>query len=131
MVWRKGESGNPTGRPRGAVDKRAKITDGMLAAAGLVAEQVLAKALLGDMQAARLLLDRVLPTVRAQAQSVKFELPADSTPADQARAVLAAIAQGEIDPATGQSIIAAISAAVGIIEATELEARIAALEGKQ
>ena len=131
MAWAKGQSGNPAGRKRGVPDKRQKITAGMLAGAELVSEQVLAQALLGDMAAARLIFDRVLPTVRSQQQSVKFELPADSTPADQARAVLAAIAQGEIDPATGQSIIAAISAAVGIIEATELEARIAALEGKQ
>ena len=60
--FRKGESGNPAGRPKGAKGKRNQIpeeltADALAKLAALVAE--------GDTQAVRMVLDRVIPTLRA------------------------------------------------------------------
>ncbi len=83
----------------------------------------------GDVQAARLLLERVLPPVRSLEPAAELPgLPADAGPAVFARAVLAAAAAGEVAPSQAAALIAAAAGAVRVIEAGELEARIQALE---
>jgi hypothetical protein len=67
--WRKGQSGNPKGRPKRSESVTQWIhelsqqvdTDGMMKGQ-LVAEAVYAAALSGDMRAAKLILDRIEPT---------------------------------------------------------------------
>ena len=77
------------GRPpgRGAVaelrDKLAQDVDKII---GVLREQALA----GDLQAMRILLDRVLPSLRPVELPTPLDMPLDSTLTDQGRAVLAA-----------------------------------------
>ena len=69
--WKKGVSGNPSGRPPGktATQKvQAALTEGSLA----VAQKVLEAAKGGDMTAAGMVLARVSPALRSQSQAVQF-----------------------------------------------------------
>lgn len=127
--WRKGmKSPNPSGRPKGIVDKRQKVTQAMLNDAHEIASVVVAKAKEGDLQAANLVLARVMPTLAAQSERVQFDLDPTAPLATQVEQVLAATAEGEISPDTAKSIIESIGALGAIRQMDEIESRLAALE---
>ena len=83
--FRRGESGNPAGRPIGARHKATIVAEALLdgEAEGLT-RKVLEMALAGDTVALRLCLERILPPRRER--PVRFRLPALQTPADAAAA---------------------------------------------
>ncbi len=81
----------------------------------------------GDMQSIRILLERALPPLRAEDSKVAFALP-EGTLADQGEAIIRAAASGELSPTQANAMTAALGALARIVETTELEARIKALE---
>ncbi len=128
--WQRGQSGNPAGKPAGsgALQKlRASIAaDVPEILAGLIAA---AKA--GDVQAARLILERVLPPVKAIEQAVELSLPDGGTLTAQGRAVLSAVASGDLAPGQGAQLLAAIGSLAKLAEIDELTQRIEKLEATQ
>lgn len=127
--WKPGESGNPKGRTPGTGEvaaMRAAIADrvpDLLTA-------MMARALDGDVGAARLLLERAIAPLKAAEQPQAMNLP-DGTLTDQGRAVLASVAAGELAPGQGAALLGAIGTLARVTELDELTARIAALESKQ
>ena len=127
--WQKGmKSPNPKGRPKGIVDKRQKVTTAMLNDAQEIASVVIEKAKTGDLQAASLVLARVMPTLAAQAEKVQFNLDTSAPLAQQVEQVLAATAEGEIAPDNAKRIIEVIGALGAIRQMDDIEARLKALE---
>jgi hypothetical protein len=125
--FEKGKSGNPKGRPKTKVPTaplREIILIDMPDIIGKLAE--LAKA--GDVQAAKVLLDRVCPSLKPQALPVN--LPVADTLAGQGGEIISAILAGKIPPDIGGQLITALSAQAKIIEIDELTKRIEALENK-
>lgn len=104
---------------------RAKLATG----ADDVAEVVLEKAREGDMQACKLILERIVPAIKPSAESIRFALDGD-TPTDQARSIMAAIADGTIPPDQGKALIEALATVARIAELDELARRIAELEAR-
>ena len=82
----------------------------------------------GDMQAARIILDRLVPSLRPVEMPAVLTLPAGATLAGQAQAVVNAAAAGELDPSQAAQIVTALGGVAKIIETTELLKRIEALE---
>jgi hypothetical protein len=125
-----GQSGNPRGKPRGARHRTTVFAEKLMAAdIGDVVQTVIAAAKGGDMSAARLVLDRVLPPRKGSA--VRFDLPAVSNPADIVAAlgaVLAAVGRGELTPDEGGMISGLLETKRKAMETVEIEARVAALE---
>ena len=125
-AWKPGQSGNPAGRKPGTgeVSKiRAAINDRvpeLLAA-------MMAKALEGDVGAARLLLERAVAPLKAAEQAETITLPDGSLTA-QGRAVLRAVAAGELAPAQGAALLGAIGTLARVLEIDEMEARLTKLE---
>lgn len=129
--WYKGmKSPNPKGRPKGIVDKRHKMTQAMLDDAHEIAGVVVAKAKEGDLQAASLVLARVMPTLSAQAERVEFDLDPSAPLAKQVEQVLSATSNGELSTDHAERIIKAIGALGAIRQMDEFESRLAALEGR-
>ncbi|MFT3792041.1 MAG: DUF5681 domain-containing protein [Rudaea sp.] len=128
--WRKGESGNPKGRPKGSglvgELRRAIATN----ATGIV-EALARQALAGDTQAARVLLSKVLPDVKAEALPVHLPELAAGTLTERAQAALQAAGAGEVAPDTAAALVAAVGALARLREVDELESRIAALEERR
>ena len=103
----------------------------MLENADGILDAVIAKAVEGDTASAALVLARIVPALKSQAQSVQFDFDHTAPASEQAEAILAAIASGTVSPDVGRQILEAVNA-LSQIRATELlEARIAALEEKQ
>ena len=124
-------SPNKSGRPRGIVDKRVRVAQQMLDDVQGIVEVMTAKALEGDSAAASLILGRVLPSLRSQAQPVAFEFDATAPIARQVEMVLDGIASGAVPADIGKQIIDAVGALSAIRATEELEARLAALEAKE
>jgi hypothetical protein len=122
--------GNP-GKPRGA---RHRATQAALALLDGQAEALTRKAvelaLGGDGAALRLCLERIAPPRRDA--PVAFPLPAMTCARDAAHAaaaVLGAVSEGDLTPTEGAQIMALVEAWRRTFETTEIEARMAVLEG--
>lgn len=126
--WHPGmKSPNPAGRPKGSTPQ-SKLMHRMLADADGIVDAIVAKALEGDTGAASLILSRVIPALKAQAEKVQFDFDAAAPVSQQVEAVLGAISSGIIAPDVGKQVIDAISALSQVRATEELEARIVALE---
>jgi hypothetical protein len=122
--------GNP-GKPKGA---RHRATQAVLTLLEGEAEALTRKAvetaLAGDMAALRLCLERIAPP-RKDAP-VTFNLPPMRSATDAAKAagaVLDAVALGDLTPTEGTHIMALVETFRRTLETTEIESRLAALEG--
>ena len=121
-----GQSGNLRGRPTDAVKAR-KIREQILKAAPEVVTRLIEAAKAGDVLAARSLLACACPPLKPAELPVTLTLPDDGL-ADQGRAVIAALASGQLALGQASQILAGLGAVAKLVETQELEARIAALE---
>lgn len=123
--WEKGESGNPHGRPahpmaerfREAVEPRLPVIITAMADA----------AANGDAQAAKLLLDRVVPPMKPIPRAEPFPL-IGGTLTERAESILSAVSDGALAPADGKGLIDALTSLARLIELDEIERRLKALE---
>ena len=127
--WRPGQSGNPAGRKPGTGEV-AKLRAAIAEHVPDIIERLVGAARDGDTQAARLLLERVLPPVKAIEMPAVVDLPGD-TLAEHGRAVLMAAADGELAPTQAASLISALGALARVVEVDELTRRVEALEGRR
>lgn len=124
--WQAGVSGNPAGRRPGTSDV-ARLRAAIAVQMPDIVAKLVAKALHGDISAARLLLERVVPPLRPSDEGVRVSLPASSL-SDQVRAILDAMCAGEVTPSQAARLLAGLSDLARLVEVDELEARVRALE---
>lgn len=87
-----GASGNPTGRPRTeSAALRAQLAEHGPAIAAVVIEAATG----GDLQAAKLVLDRISPPLKAQAAPVLPDLPCPDNATDAAAGSLPSLRNGQ------------------------------------
>ncbi|MFZ6675258.1 DUF5681 domain-containing protein [Undibacterium sp. Xuan67W] len=122
-----GQSGNPKGRMPG-VGKVGKLRAAIEKHVPSIIETLVVMAKNGDSQAARLLLERVLPPVRAIEQAVALQLPEGGTLTAKADAVLSAASNGTLAPSQAAQLLAALGTLSKIVEVDSLADRIAVLE---
>lgn len=131
--WKPGQSGNPTGRPKGS---RNRVTLVALAAmeegADAIARKVVDLAKEGDISAARLVIERLVPV--AKERPIFLSLPDTSSAKGVAQAqsaILQAVAAGDLLPGEAATLAGIVEARRKALETLELEQRITALEGKK
>jgi hypothetical protein len=127
MGFRKGQSGNPAGRPRGIEDSRTKHRGLFNARAEEIVNRAIEVALQGDVAALRLCVDRIAPPYRESESHIVVNTVGEA-PSDLARKVVADMATGRLSPNVADTILTVVARQVKIIEADELAARITALE---
>jgi len=127
--WVKGQSGNPLGKKKGTPTKIFEFRKAIAADVPGILKMMAQMALQGDVQAARLLLERAIPPLKAMEQSIVLSLP-DSTLTAQGRAILQSISDGAIAPTQGAALITALGTLARVAEIDELTARITILERK-
>lgn len=125
--WQKGQSGNPKGKPVGSGELQ-KLRASIAADVPDILAGLVTAAKAGDVQAARLILERVLPPVKPIEQAQELALPDGGTLTAQGRAVLSAVSAGQLAPGQGAQLLAAIGSLARVTEIDELETRITKLE---
>ena len=129
MTFKKGTSGNPRGRKRGVSDRRVAWRAELAEHLPAIVARVVDAAKAGDLEAARLIFARTMPVLRSTGLPVSLpELAKARTTGDQARAVIAAIADGTLSPDQGADLLGALASASRVIEADEIERRFSAIE---
>lgn len=124
--------GNP-GKPKGSRHRATQAIEAMLEGQQeALTQAAIDKALEGDVTALRLCLDRIAPA-RKDAP-VSFDLPAIETAEDAAkaaRAILRAVAEGDVTPLEAATVMAVVEQFRRTLETTEIERRITALEASK
>jgi chaperonin cofactor prefoldin len=100
----------------------------MLSEMRAIVSVLVGKALEGDTGAISVVLSKVMPSLKAQAEKVNFDLDTDAPASEQVGQVLDAIAQGRLAPDVGRLIIDSCKALAEVKSIETLEARIEALE---
>lgn len=129
-AWKPGESGNPKGKPAGTLNKKTRLAMTLLEDdLEAITKMVITAAKGGDMQAARFIVERMVPPMRERPITIELP-PVDSSAGVSAaqQAILDAVARGELLPAEGTTLAGIVEMRRKSIETEELELRIAALE---
>ncbi|WP_371435399.1 DUF5681 domain-containing protein [Polaromonas sp.] len=128
-LFKPGKSGNPAGRPPGK-SAAQKLREAIGQGVDEIIKKLTEQAKEGDVAAARLLLERVLPPVKASDEPQQIDIPEDGTLTEKGQAVLKAAADGLIPVSHAASLMTAIGGLAKVAEVDELARRIAALEAK-
>ena len=133
MVWKKGQSGNPTGKPAGVRNKATVMVQSIMErGAKEITDAVVGLAKEGDLSAARLVLERLLPPVKER--PISLALPGTDTAggiAEAQQAILQAVAAGDLLLGEGTALAGIVEARRKAVETLQLEQRITALETKK
>ena len=128
--WTKGVSGNPNGRPDGALSRKTIHVRQLLDAdAEAVIAKVIEAALGGDIAACKLILERISPVPRDRPISVA--LPAISNAQNAMSglaAIVAAVSGGVVSPSEGESLSRLLRSYIELDALRALEQRVAELE---
>lgn len=125
MAFKKGVSGNASGRPKdktAATLLRKSIAEAM---PGIITKLVDA-ALDGDTAAAKVLLDRTCPALKPQAMPIM--LPVVDSLAGQGEEIIKATMQGTIPPDIGSQLITALANQGKLVELQEMAERLERIE---
>lgn len=101
MPFRPGQSGNPTGRPKGSINKQLAM---LREAVEKVLPLVVERALNGDTEAQKIILERGLPKLKPVEIPMEFTLPDADCPAPR-RTILEQAAEGAIPLDKAEEII--------------------------
>lgn len=123
--WRKGVSGNPAGRPRAA---STQLRHALAEHGTDVVERVVKAAMDGDMTAARIVIDRLLPPLKAQPAPIHVDLDGADGLAGVSRRLVDEAAAGRVPADVASQLVTALGQVARITEIDELERRLAALE---
>ncbi len=118
---------NPSGRPRGIIDRRIQLRELFEPSKVRLIEKVISRALAGDMQAMKLCLERIVPALKPVSEPVEVSL-SGTTLTEQAQAVFQAAATGHLSGDDAKTLVELLAARVKIMEASELEERLSKLE---
>lgn len=129
MAFKKGQSGNPQGRPAGTT-LAGKLRTAVGADFDLIIRSVIKAAVAGDMQAASLLLSRVAPAVKPIQEPTRIALTGE-TLSQKAAGVLDAVSEGRLSVADAKDLLAGLGAVAKIAEFDELAKRVEALEARR
>jgi hypothetical protein len=130
--FRKGESGNPDGRPPGSRNKATLLIERLLDdGAKDIATKAIELAKNGDGTALRLCLDRIAPARKDR--HIAFKLPKLEKPEHAiaaAAAIVEAVANAELTPSEAAEMMKLVEGYTRILEAEDHEQRLRALEGQ-
>lgn len=130
--WKPGQSGNPKGKPKGT---RNRAT--LLAIAAMegdldeIVRSVIEAAKKGDMTAAKLVIDKLVPAAKDRPVSLRLPQALDIPSCLKAQAaVVDAVSSGDLLLGEGQALSALIENQRRALETLELEQRLRAIEEK-
>jgi hypothetical protein len=130
MPFEKGKSGNPKGRPKGALARVPKEIRMIFEKnSAELANKAVELALEGDAQSIRLIIERLYPARKdlpVEFTLNKIETVSDLTKASES--VLKAVAKGELTPKEAESVASLLDIHRRTIETANLEKRIEQLE---
>lgn len=109
MTFKSGQSGNPNGRPKGAVSRRVQLTKLLEPHAEALIQKVIALALEGEMNALRLCIERLLPKMHHSPVPISLDNLAAENITDLKKQIVQAALDGTINTAEAEGLIRLMS----------------------
>ncbi len=126
-MFKPGKSGNPGGRPKGIPNPSTRLRHAIEKDIPEIIKAMVDAAKGGDVSAASLLLSRVLPPLRPEAQTAT--LPDTGTSlADRANAIASAALAGELPTSTAADLMSVLQGQAQIKEIDDIEQRLKIIE---
>jgi len=129
--FKPGQSGNPKGKRPGTRHKNTMLAMALMESEVQgIARAVIESALMGDLTAAKLIMERLIPP--AKDHPIDCKLPKVKSVSDLAgftAALLAAVAAGKIGASEAEKLCKIVSAHQGSVELSDINDRLTALEG--
>jgi Family of unknown function (DUF5681) len=128
--FQRGVSGNPSGKPKGARHRTTIVAEKLMGEeCDAIVQAVIEKAKAGDMVAAKIVLDRIVPIRKGAV--VQLDLPEVKTSKGVAAALAAlvhAMASGDVTPDEASTISSVLEIRRRAIETQEIDERLKKLE---
>ena len=125
--FKKGQSGNRAGRPKGIKDRRVKYRELLEHHTPALVDKAVKLALGGDTAALRLCLERVIPAIKTKDEPIKLDR-LTGTLTEQGQTIIQAMAKGTLVPSEATTMLQALATQARITELDVLEQRLRALE---
>ena len=127
MAFEKGKSGNPSGKPKGQTPK-GLFREQVNAALPSIVQGLIEAAQAGDVQAASIILSKVIPNLKATSDPVDILTPGTATLADRGMAVLGAATTGKLGPDDALTIMSLLTSQAKLVEQSEMLQRLEKIE---
>ena len=129
MPFKKGQSGNPKGRPPGVKDRRGRYRELLDSHAPKLIAKARALALAGDTVALKMCLERILPPIRVKDEPIRLG-KIEGSLSEKGKHIVDAMLEGRVSSSEASDMLSVLAAQARIVEVDELERRVAALEGE-
>jgi len=123
------KTGSPLGQTHD-VGLSARLREAVADDMPAIIAALITNAKAGDVAAARLITDKVWPSLRPESEPIVVAGLESGTLMERAQAVLSALGRGEMPPETAATVVSVVGNLSRIKVDEELEARIAALEAR-
>lgn len=131
MGYKKGQSGNPAGKPKGAKDKRTELRSLLQPHAEDLVKKAVEMAIAGDVSALRICIDRIIPPVKDNRMSISLPKLHDAKSCVEAQClIVAAVASGELLASEGHALSDLVENQRRSFETLTLEERLKAIEAR-
>lgn len=132
-MFQPGQSGNPAGKPPGALNKTTRAAQELLdGEAEALTRKAVELALEGNIQALKLCIERLVPPRKERAVGLNLpELAGVASLPVLTAALLDAVATGDLTVGEASGLSSLVANHGKALELAELEKRISALEGKE
>ena len=127
MKFQPGQSGNPAGRKHGSQNKSTMLRERLAKRGATLLDKLIAQAEAGDVDALKFLVGRLLPVPRDAAVTLEAD---GETLRERGESILDSALCGRISPSQAADLLSALSQQARLVESTDLEGRIAALEAR-
>lgn len=124
-----GRSGNPEGRPKGALNKATVAARELLyGQSEAITQKAVELALEGDTTALRLCMERIVPALKSTSPAIQLDSPQPNSLSGTAKAFINAAASGDLAPDVAAQLVGAVAAVARVEEVETLKVRMEALE---
>lgn len=124
-----GQSGNPSGKPKGAKNKTTLAAKDLLEGeAESLSKKAIELALNGDVTALRICLDRIAPSLKSTAPTVHVEIDESLNLADIAKTFVREASKGKIAPDIAAQLVSAVASVARVEEMESIKERLQSLE---
>jgi hypothetical protein len=127
MAFKKGQSGNPGGKPKGQTPK-GLFREQVNAALPSIVQMLIEAAQAGDTQAANIILSKVIPNLKPTSDAVTIPANGAATLAEKGMNVLHAATSGKLGPDDAAQVMSLLVSQAKLVEQSEVMERLEAIE---